>query len=193
MYKNLRWKLLSIVAVAAVAIVAFSPPSKKINLGLDLKGGVHLVLRVQTDDALRVQTDTTTEQLREALAKVGVTVGKIAATSVTSFQVEGVPSDKDKEFRQAADEQTNAAYDRAGGTGVGNYTFTMKPNIEKNWRDDSVTQEIQTIDRRVNELGVSEPIVAPYGSSGDKIVVQLPGVGDVERAEEIIGKTAMLE
>ena len=193
MYKNLRWKLLSIVAVAAVAIVAFSPPSKKISLGLDLKGGVHLVLRVQTDDALRVQTDTTTEQLREALAKVGVTVGKIAATSVTSFQVEGVPSDKDKEFRQAADEQTNAAYDRAGGTGVGNYTFTMKPNIEKNWRDDSVTQEIQTIDRRVNELGVSEPIVAPYGSSGDKIVVQLPGVGDVERAEEIIGKTAMLE
>ena len=51
MYKNLRWKLLTILAVAAIAIVAFYPPQSKVRLGLDLKGGLHLVLQVKTDDA----------------------------------------------------------------------------------------------------------------------------------------------
>ncbi len=67
MYKNLRWKLLTILAVAAIAIVAFYPPQKRIRLGLDLKGGLHLVLQVKTDDALKVETETSSEQLREAL------------------------------------------------------------------------------------------------------------------------------
>ena len=56
-----------------------------------------------------------------------------------------------------------------------------------------MTQAIQTIERRVNELGVSEPIVAPYGSTGDQIIVQLPGVTDVARAKNIISNTALLE
>ena len=59
MYKNLRWKLLTILAVAAIAIVAFYPPQSKVRLGLDLKGGLHLVLQVKTDDALKVETETT--------------------------------------------------------------------------------------------------------------------------------------
>ena len=67
MAKNLRWKLLIIVGVVALAVLAFYPPSQKVRLGLDLKGGVHLVLRVQTDDALRLETETTAERLREQL------------------------------------------------------------------------------------------------------------------------------
>ena len=75
MYKNLRWKLLSILAVAAIAIVAFYPPQSKIKLGLDLKGGLHMVLQVKTDDALRVETETSSEQLKEALKAQGIVIG----------------------------------------------------------------------------------------------------------------------
>ena len=74
MYKNLRWKLLIIAAVAALAVWSFVPPSQKIKLGLDLKGGVHFVLQVKTDDALRLETETTAEQLRAALKEAGVAV-----------------------------------------------------------------------------------------------------------------------
>ncbi len=66
MYKNLRWKFLAIVAVAGLAIWSFTPPSQKIRLGLDLKGGMHLVLAVKTEDALRVETETASEQLQAA-------------------------------------------------------------------------------------------------------------------------------
>jgi preprotein translocase subunit SecD len=60
-------------------------------------------------------------------------------------------------------------------------------------RDEAVAQALQTIERRVNELGVAEPIVAPHGAAGDQILVQLPGVTDVNRAKEIIRSTALLE
>ena len=64
MHKSLRWKVIVILAVIALAVWSFYPPGEKVNLGLDLRGGVHLVLRVQTDDALQLETDTTVEQLR---------------------------------------------------------------------------------------------------------------------------------
>ena len=67
MAKNLRWKLLVILGVVALSVFAFYPPDKKVRLGLDLKGGVHLVMRVQTDDALRLVTEGDRRQLREAL------------------------------------------------------------------------------------------------------------------------------
>jgi preprotein translocase subunit SecD len=78
MTKNLRWKVLTILAVAAIATWSFYPPFDapgrpgKVKLGLDLKGGVHLVLRVQTDDALRLETEMATERLREALGQAGI-------------------------------------------------------------------------------------------------------------------------
>ena len=57
MYKNLKWKLLVIAAVAAIGIFAFTPPSRKVKLGLDLKGGIHLVLKVNTEDAVELETE----------------------------------------------------------------------------------------------------------------------------------------
>ena len=77
MNKNLRWKLIVIAAVAALAVWSFTPPSRKVKLGLDLKGGVHFVLKVQTDDALRLETETTSEQLRERLKEAGIGVGTL--------------------------------------------------------------------------------------------------------------------
>jgi preprotein translocase subunit SecD len=191
MYKNLRWKLLVVLGVAALAVWSFSPPSQKIKLGLDLKGGLHLVLGVQTDDALKLETDTTAAQLQAALKDQNVTV-TTKSIDATSFEVDGVPAASDQAFRTLADAQTSGSYDR-DARGGGTYVFRMKPNIVVQRRGETVTQAIQTIERRVNELGVSEPVVMPYGSRNDQIIVQLPGMSDVARAKEIIGKTAVLE
>ncbi len=192
MYKNLRWKLISILAVAAIAIVAFYPPQRKIKLGLDLKGGLQLVLQVKTDDALRVETETSSEQLREALKAQGIVVGGTKVLTLTDFEIDGVPADKDAQFRQIFDAQYGDAFNRESNAG-GAYIARMKLNIAVQRRQLSVEQSVQTIERRVNELGLSEPIVAPYGTKGDEIIVQLPGVSDMARAKDIIGKTAVLE
>jgi preprotein translocase subunit SecD len=207
MNKNIRWKLITSLsvfvlffAVGVYPIVAqrYKLPlpswlaAKQLKLGLDLKGGVHLVLRVQTDEALKIHTTTTSEQLREALKTPSINVTSITVTSPTSFRVEGVPVDKDSQFTRLADDQTTTEYDRNSGAG-GTYDFTMKPNVAVTMREQAVTQARETIDRRVNELGVAEPNISLYGQSNDEILVQLPGVTDVARAKEIIRNTAVLE
>jgi preprotein translocase subunit SecD len=190
MTKNLRWKFLAIVGVVALCAWAVYPPAEKVRLGLDLKGGVHLVLRVQTDDALRLETETRMQALREELVKSGVSTATATAQSVDAFQISGIPPDRDQLVRQLATE-VESTYNRESGAG-GTYVFRMKPNIENQLRQETVEQALRTIERRVNELGVSEPIVARQGGQ-DQLLVQLPGVTDVARAKEIIKSTALLE
>jgi preprotein translocase subunit SecD len=206
MYKNLRWKILTILAVFVVFFSvgvypvlaqAYHLPcpgflkAKLLKLGLDLKGGVHLVLRVNTDDALKAVATSTSEQLRDSLKTIGIVPASISLMPPAGFRVEGVPPDKDAQFRQAADEITTLNYDRNALPG-GSYEFKMKPNIERDTREQAVDQAMQTIDRRTNDLGVTEPNIARQ-PQGEEILVQMPGVTDVARAKEIIGKTAQLE
>jgi preprotein translocase subunit SecD len=205
MYKNLRWKLLTIAAVFVVFFSVGVYPllgqhyhwpvpavlqDKALKLGLDLKGGVQLVMRVNTDDALKTTTTSTAEQLRTSLATSNITP-TVLVTAPTSFRVEGVPQDRDSQFRAAADEVTAANYDRNSLPG-GTYEFKMKIAVERTERDEAITQTMQTIDRRVNELGVVEPSIARQ-SNGEELLIQMPGVSDVAHAKEIIGKTAQLE
>ena len=163
----------------------------QLKLGLDLKGGVHLVLRVQTDDALEVETETAMEVLREALRTAEITTTSIQTTSPVEFRVEGLSPEQEPGFRQAAAE-ADANFSRSPGVN-GSYTFTMKPNVQLTLRAEAVDQARQTIERRVNELGVAEPSIAQQGADGDQILVQLPGVTDVARAKEIIRSTGLLE
>jgi preprotein translocase subunit SecD len=201
---NIRWKLITIVVVFVVfAGVGVYPilaarkgiqspgwlMDKQLKLGLDLKGGVHLELRVQTDDALRLETDTETERLREELTKRNIAFTNLVAPDVTHFRVEGVPPAQDAAFRAAANE-VSANFDRAPGSN-GTYVFTMKPNIQQQLRDEAVVQARETLERRVNELGVTEPSISQQGT--DQILVQLPGVTDVERAKAIMGSPGLLE
>jgi preprotein translocase subunit SecD len=206
MPSNVRWKFITITAVfiifAAVGVYPIAAahyhlpaPSwlaeKQLKLGLDLKGGVHLELRVQTDDALRIETQTELERLREELTNRKIPTTSLALVTPVQFRVEGVPPAQDQAFRAAAQEiLTN--FDRGAGVN-GTYTFTMRPNIQNNLRDEAIVQERQTIERRVNELGVTEPQIAQQGTNGDQILVQLPGVSDVERAKSIIQSTGVLE
>src|ERR1700693_5244646 len=157
MPSNLRWKVITILVVFVVfagvgvyPIVAahygvHSPGwlmDKQLKLGLDLKGGVHLVLRVQTDDALRLQGDQDMERLRAEFQTRAIPVTNIASISLTQFKVEGVPPAQDAAFRQAALE-IQANFDRSSGVN-GTYVFTMKPNIQQNLRDEAVVQARQT-------------------------------------------------
>ncbi len=189
MSKNLRWKLLTIVTVVGLAIWAFTPPTEKVRLGLDLKGGVHLVMRVQTDDALRVETEAAADRLRETLRTQALGVTDVVVANPSEFRVSGVPTAQDAQFRQALVD-IDLSYDRSQSGA--DYTFRLKPNVVNQLRDETVSQALQTIERRVNELGVAEPVVARHSAS-DQILVQLPGVSDVNRAKEIIRSTALLE
>jgi preprotein translocase subunit SecD len=203
---NLRWKVVTIIAVFVIFFgVGVYPliaqrygihqPSwlvdKALKLGLDLKGGVHLVLRVQTEDALRLVTEQETERLRDELKTKNIPFTKLEAPDPTHIRIEGIPPAQDAAFRQVAND-TSANFERGSGAN-GTYTFTMRPNIQVNLRDEAVIQARQTIERRVNELGVTEPSIAQQGANGDQILVQLPGVTDVERAKEIIRSTGLLE
>src|SRR6185503_10606476 len=206
MYKNLRWKLLTILGVLILFTGIGVYPllaqkyhwpapgwlqAKALKLGLDLKGGVQLVLKVNTDDALKATSTSTSEQLRETLANTGIVPSSIGLGDVpTVFRVQGVPQDKDSQFRATADEIAGAQYDR-NIQGSGNYEFKMKPTVERDLREQTVEQTLQTIDRRVNALGVTEPSLSRQQS--DQLLVQMPGISDVARAKEIMGKTAVLE
>src|SRR4051812_47279010 len=143
MYKNLRWKLLTIVVVLAVFFTVGVYPlvadhfhwplpaalkAHSLKLGLDLKGGVQLELRVNTDDALRITTTSTSEQLRDSLKNSNTQYGTITVTAPTTFRVEGIPQDRDSAFRTAADETTATNYDR-NPQAAGAYEFRMKPNV----------------------------------------------------------------
>jgi preprotein translocase subunit SecD len=205
MNKNLRWKILTIVVVLVLfgglgiyPILAsrYNVPipgwlaAKELKLGLDLKGGVQLVMRVNTDDALKLTTTNTSEQLRESLKNGNVPFTSIVVDSATAFHVEGIPSDRTAELRNAADEIAATNYDRNPGVN-GRFDFTMKPNVARDLREQTVDQALQTIDRRVNALGVTEPSIARQ--QADELLVQLPGVTDVARAKEIMGSPSLLE
>ena len=203
---NLRWKLLTIIAVTVIfgavgvypiiaARYGIAGPTiltdRMLKLGLDLKGGVHLVLRVQTDDALRIESETEMERLRELLSTARITSTNLVLAGIDGFKVDGIAGDQDAAFRAAANE-VSANFDRDAGTN-GTYSFRMKPNVALTLREEAVVQARQTIERRVNELGVAEPSIAQQGANGDQILVQLPGVTDVNRAKEIIRSTGLLE
>ena len=195
--KNLRMRVLTSLLVVLATAWFFYPlypypfEGIKLKLGLDLKGGVHLVLRVNTDDALRLATDTTMEQLREAVDGKGISGATLTAVNPTQFKVEGIPQGQDAAFREASTE-TQTSFNREPGAG-GAYTFTMKPNIVVQLREETVVQARQTIERRVNELGVAEPVIAQTGANNDQIIVELPGISDVAHAKGILQNTAMLQ
>jgi preprotein translocase subunit SecD len=205
MLKHLSWRILTTIGVLIVfATVGVYPlvasyynlpmpewlKEKQLRLGLDLKGGVHLVLQVQTNTALRAETEAQAERTKDALASAGVMVTGVLPVSDVQFRVDGVPGGSDATFRQAVTD-AESTFDRSSGTN-GTYTFTMKPNLQKQLREESVVQARETIERRVNEMGVSEPSIAQQGN-GEQILVELPGVTDVDRAKELIRATGLLK
>jgi preprotein translocase subunit SecD len=171
--------------------VALWPPKDKIRLGLDLKGGIHLVLQVVTDDALTATTDDAVQNLRDKLTRQGITYSKVERTSPRSLSLRGVEPVRVKDARGVVEELRSAGWD-VSEQGEGNFDLRLTDVTVKDINGRTVAEEIRTLERRVNALGVAEPVIGSYGSTGDQILVQLPGVTDVDEAKRVIRRTAQL-
>jgi preprotein translocase subunit SecD len=190
MPRNLRARSIVVFVVLVASIWALYPPKKTINLGLDLQGGIHLVLGVETEKHVASQADRAAEDFKAALDRRGIGVKRIAREGARSFVVElASPQSWNDAQTVANDFQT---FDRsAEDQAAGRFTMTLRDREATRLADDAVRQGVETIRNRVDQFGVAEPIITRQGA--DRILIQLPGVQDPERAKALIGKTALLE
>ncbi|MDW3229427.1 MAG: protein translocase subunit SecD [Acidobacteriota bacterium] len=188
MKKNLQWKLVLIIVVIGLCVFLIYPPKEKIKLGLDLKGGTHLVLQVLTEDAINVETDQQLARFEEIFKKNNITYLEANKEHPGRFYFRGIPVDQEGKVRDLIDQYTRDwNYSFSGDKLV----FSLKPATAQYLRDQAVNQTLETIRNRVDQFGVAEPIIQRQGS--DRIVVELPGLEDPERVKELIKVTAVLE
>lgn len=206
MQKNLKWSLVLVLAIMAVCLYMFISPREKgapllsrLNLGLDLKGGIHLVLQVVTDDALKQEVSQDAERIASELRSRNIAFGAARMGAGLSVEVTGVDSGRDKDVRAFFDQLYNRKYTVRSSVveGKTNYTLNFQSAYIRETQDSTVKQALETIRRRVDALGVSEPTLQIYGGSNqevqDQIIVELPGVDDPERVKGLIENTAQLE
>jgi len=161
-------------------------------LGLDLRGGVHFLLQVDMKAALSKRIDAIVGEMRGLLRDKNVRHAGIVRSGETveiRFRDEAT-LDRARSVITDANADLQLVESAAEG-GERRLAITLKPAAERALLDGSVTQNITTLNNRINELGVSEPVIARQGA--DRIVVQLPGVQDTARAKDILGRTATLE
>ncbi|HXE76572.1 MAG TPA: protein translocase subunit SecD [Candidatus Xenobia bacterium] len=167
----------------------------RINLGLDLRGGMHLILQVQVEDAINVETDQLAERLKTALREQNITYEAVRKTDLTRVQITGIPAEQLQKAREFLTAQYQGAYilGSLGGDQSG-YVLEMTPSYQAQIRQDTLRAAMETIRRRVDSLGVAEPTIAEHGGAGEyQILVQLPGVDDPARVKNILQSTALLE
>lgn len=204
-----KWKLLVVFITLAMGTVYVVPslyteipgwwkssgilPTKKVLLGLDLQGGMHLVLEVQTQEAVKNRMERTAEELGQAMKKARIrytaleTVkdGQISVRLPEETGVEAFDAMCEKEFSWLKE----ISRDHEGDAVV---LVLDLPEEEKGYiRDMASRQAMETIRNRIDQFGVTEPEIARQGE--DRILIQLPGVTDPQRAVNLIGRTALLE
>lgn len=168
-------------------------PKEKIELGLDLQGGMHLVLKVDSDKAVGSRLTSIVSDLKGQMMTKRIHYKKVASESPDLLKVElRNPDDFDKLDELVREEypylkETNSSTK----DGITIVTYQMTEQESTDIKDKAVAQALETIRNRIDQYGVSEPSIIPQGK--DRIVLQLPGVTDSERAKKLIGRTAILE
>jgi preprotein translocase subunit SecD len=197
--KELRVRVVAYGAFLIACGVMIWPPYEragepgKISLGLDLRGGIHLVLQVVIEDALNATVDDAVVTAREEGTRLGVEFGSVQRVDSTSFSVEGVEPARVKDMRDLLrDHFRGAGAWEVRDVGEDGFAVQMTEMYRRQLGQQTVDEAMRTLQRRVNQLGVAEPVIARHGSTGDQILVQLPGVDDVEQAKRIIKTTAQL-
>ena len=208
MQKNLLGKTIFIIAVLLVFLFGiFGIPDNlsgdglkqallgRIHLGLDLKGGTHLILQVQVNEAVNGETDLVVERLKDGLRKANINYGEIfkpdPAGHPERIEIKGVPPEGNTPLHTLAAE-TFPEFDLTSGA-ENTFALSLKPPAVAKIQNDAVSQSIETIRNRIDKLGVSEPVIQEHGLGQHQILVQLPGVDDPARVKEIMQSTAMLE
>ena len=168
-------------------------PTDRINLGLDLQGGSHLVLGVKVDKAIENNIERVRGDLTNVLREKGVsgiTVERVEGTQlqikVPAASVERVRGILKSDFGYLVEAKPTQT-----SSGASEFFLTLSKEEMRSLRDYAIDQSLETIRNRIDQFGVSEPVIQREGQ--ENILIQLPGIQDPERAKEIIGKTALLE
>ncbi len=209
MKKNLKNKVLLIIAVLVVFTYGIigvpsgvsgkalmEALSNRIHLGLDLRGGAHLILQVVVSEAVASETDNTVARVQQDLKTAKLTFSQAYKPDPTKPQVirlEGTTQPNASVVRSLLDTKYSNEYDVNGGGADNTWTLTMKPLVQKALEEKTVQQAIDTIRDRVDSLGVSEPLIQEYNLGANQILVELPGISDLDRVKSIIQSTARLE
>lgn len=198
--KNFSWRLVIIGAVILAAIIHILPtlrptlwPYKKINLGLDLMGGMHLILEVDTVKAVENTIERLTHEVRRTLRKNRVRLAGIDRVEGTKIGLEIKDTESIDNFKKILDKELKDLRIISQSMEGGFYKVIMNLPDKETDRINRMAadQALETIRNRIDQFGVSEPDIRRQGEN--RILIQLPGIKDTERAKELIGKTALLE
>jgi preprotein translocase subunit SecD len=200
MDSNLRWKAIFILVVVLVCLYGlFGIPSfptswgqvadnfsNRMQLGLDLRGGSHLVLQVQVQDAIRAHCDEVYDSLQSQLHKQNITFGEAREVSDTQILVRNVaPASTGALQALVQNQYPDWTISQAAGEQNG-FMISMKNSVVSAVEQQTMDESIDTIRQRINGLGLKEPNVAPTGRGQNEILVELPGEGDPTRAKQVI-------
>ncbi len=212
MNSNLRFRAIAIVVVILICVYGIIglPTSKaelianwqkNIKLGLDLKGGSQLMLQVQLQDAFKATADGIIQKLKEEMPKAGIAFTEItrndpqtlAEADKIQIDVKGIDSTKAGNFRQLVQENWGNTWVLTSVNPT-DYRLTITQSEALKLRQDTLTQSIATIDKKINGLGLSESSVQQRGGSASEaeILVQLPGVDDPARVKQLLKTQAVL-
>src|SRR5580692_5152974 len=200
MNSQIRWKFILILIVILICLYGLlglptfptsltqvkANLSDRIKLGLDLKGGSHLVLQVQVDEAIGQRCDQAVDQLTRQVHEKNIIVGDIRRVDDTHIQVDNVDSNTSGAFRDLISTQFSDWTSAPAAGVVNGYLLTMRPTVVADLRRETMVQALETITRRINALGLTEPTIATTGRGDNEILVQLPGEGDPSRAKAVI-------
>jgi preprotein translocase subunit SecD len=207
MNQNLKWKALFILLIVVACLWGlFARPSfptswpqvkdnfqSRIKLGLDLQGGTQLVLQVQVEQAVQFERNRAMDSLTRELQAKNVKVGDVKEVTDKRFLVTGVGVNQTSTLQDIVRNQLpdwNIAL--AAGQQNG-YMLTLKPAAVSQIESQTMNQAIETIRRRIDQLGLTEPKIAKTGSQDDQILVELPGEGDPAQAKAVIKAGGQLE
>jgi preprotein translocase subunit SecD len=209
MNPNLKWKSLFILAVILFCfyfLVGYPtfPTSRaqlkenfnnQIKLGLDLQGGTHLILQVQVQEAIAQETDQTVDRLTSQLRTKNIHYDEVRRIDDTHIVVRNIDASQLSQFQDIINAQYANVWDMAPAAGERNsYTLSLRVNAIAQIQESTMTQTLETIERRINALGLTEPTIQPRGGrNANEILVQLPGEGDPSRAKAVIQAGGQLE
>jgi preprotein translocase subunit SecD len=190
MNKTMAWKVGLILGVLAIAVFLFTPPSKKIKLGLDLKGGSHIVMQVDTDSAIRNQTNLEVTRVGQALSDEGFRA-QVFSPEPGALEIASSDPSRADEIEDKLGEWLPEW--RLDELDSGGHRATMPIGLRRAVSESAIQATLETLRKRIDELGVTEPTIQQQGVSGERIVVQLPGLEDSESAKSMLRDPAILE
>jgi preprotein translocase subunit SecD len=167
--------------------------SDRIQLGLDLRGGSHLVLQVQLQEAIGQHTDQAIDVIKQQARTNNINIGEVRRVSDTQIEVHDVDPNRASTFRDMLSSQLSEWTNSPLAGATNGYLLTLSPTAIATLKQQTMEQALETITRRINALGLTEPTIAFTGRSDDEILVQLPGEGDPSRAKAVISAGGQLQ